>query len=90
MVDYPQEGRPATPERCTPPNCMASPSTENEVSITFSKEEMYHIICPLEDALVITTEIDGYDVKRVLIDLESSTDVLFLDALKIWEGVKRI
>lgn len=29
---------------------------------------MEHVICLHEDALVIATEIDGYDVKRVLID----------------------
>lgn len=43
---------------------------------------MDHVTCPHEDVLVITTEIDGYDEKRVPIDSGSSTNVLFLDAMK--------
>lgn len=43
---------------------------------------MEHATCIYKDALVITTEIDEYDVKRVLIDSGSSIDVLFLEALK--------
>lgn len=31
---------------------------------------------------MITVEINGYDVKRVLIDLGSSTNVVFLEELK--------
>lgn len=50
--------------------------------ISFSEKEMVHVTSPHEDTLVITTEIDGYDVNRVLIDSWSLIDVLFLDALK--------
>lgn len=42
---------------------------------------MEHVTCPHDDALVITTEIDGYYVKRALIDSMNLTDVLFLDTL---------
>lgn len=42
---------------------------------------MKHVTCLHDDALVIIIEINGYDVKRVLINSGSSTDVLFLDAL---------
>lgn len=49
--------------------------------ILFSHSEMKHLTCLHENALVITNEIDGYDVKSVLTDLGSSMDVLFLDAL---------
>lgn len=50
--------------------------------ISLSKSGMEHVTCPHKDALVITAKIDGYDVKIVLIDSGSSTDLLFLDALK--------
>lgn len=36
---------------------------------------------PHEDALIVTDEIGVYDVKRVLINFRSKTDVIFLDAL---------
>lgn len=58
------------------------PRVENEVVISFSEDEIGHVTCPHEDALVVTTEIDGYDVKRIIIDSGSSRGVLFLDALK--------
>lgn len=43
---------------------------------------MEHVTIPHEDALLIIAEINGYNVKRVLIDSCSSTYVLFLEALK--------
>lgn len=55
---------------------------EDEVVISFSKNEMRHVTCPHKYALVVTTKIDEYYVKRVFIDSGSSTDVPFLDALK--------
>lgn len=58
------------------------PTEQREVIISFSKCEMKHVTCPQEDTFVIAAEIDDYDVKRVLIDSGSSTDVFFLDALK--------
>lgn len=60
-------------------NC---PREDGEVVISCSETEMEHVTCSHEDALGITAEIDGYDVKRVLINLGSSTHVLFLDAVK--------
>lgn len=66
------------------------PTEENGSVISISEEKMGHVTSPHEDALVITTEIDGYDVKRVLIDLESSTNVLFLDALKNMDKWERL
>lgn len=55
---------------------------EGEVVISFSEVEMGHISFPHEDALVITIEIYGYDMKQMLIGSCSSTDDLFIDAWK--------
>lgn len=43
---------------------------------------MEHVTFSHDDALVITAVIDGYDMGKVFIDSNNSTDVLFLDALK--------
>lgn len=53
--------------------------------ISFSEHEREHVTCPHEDALVITDDIDDYDVKRALIDSRISTNLLFVDALKKME-----
>ena len=45
--------------------------------ITFSKEDARKIQTPHDDAVVVSATIANYDVKRILIDNESSTDVLF-------------
>lgn len=50
--------------------------------ISFSDSEMEHVTFSHDDALVITAVIDGYDMGKVFIDSNNSTDVLFLDALK--------
>lgn len=55
---------------------------EDEMIVSFSKCKMEHVTCPRDDALVITMEIDGYNVKRVMIDSDSSTNVIFFYALK--------
>lgn len=52
------------------------------MAIFFSEEELEHVTCHHEDVLVVTIEIDVFDVKRIIIDSGSSTDVLILDALK--------
>lgn len=48
--------------------------------MSFSDEDLSHVASSHEDALVITEEVNAYDVKRIHIDLGSSTDVLFLEA----------
>lgn len=45
--------------------------------ISLSDEDLGHISSPHEDTLIITTNIEGYDVKRILVDSESSRNVLF-------------
>lgn len=41
--------------------------TEDEV-ISFAKEDMTHVTTPKEDAVVITSTIDRFDTKRILIN----------------------
>lgn len=50
------------------------------IVISFSNEDMENVTSRHDDALVITTEMNDLDVKRIFVDSRSSTDVLFLDA----------
>ncbi|CAA0841386.1 Unknown protein, partial [Striga hermonthica] len=47
--------------------------------ISFRAEDAEVVVLPHNDALVITAEVAGYDVKRVFIDMGSSVDVMFYD-----------
>ncbi|KAK3005789.1 hypothetical protein RJ639_016874 [Escallonia herrerae] len=50
--------------------------------ITFSDDDSKDIKTPHDDPLVITIKAGNFDVKRVLIDNGSSTEILFHDAFK--------
>ncbi|XP_030958955.1 uncharacterized protein LOC115980894 [Quercus lobata] len=43
----------------------------------FSDEDKVGIIQPNDDALVVMLRIDGYDVKRVIIDQGSAVDIMY-------------
>ncbi|CAA0824383.1 Unknown protein, partial [Striga hermonthica] len=47
--------------------------------ISFKAEVAEGVVLPHNDALVITAEVAGFDVKRVFIDTGSSVDVMFYD-----------
>ncbi|CAA0819833.1 Unknown protein, partial [Striga hermonthica] len=47
--------------------------------ISFNAEDAEGVILPHNDALVITAEVAGFDVKRVFINTVSSVDVMFYD-----------
>lgn len=51
-----------------------------EVNIIFSEEDAFDINPYDDDPLVITVQHGNLDIKRVLIDPISSTDILFWDA----------
>lgn len=53
----------------------------DRVIISFIDEDMEHVTSPHYDALVITADINGFDMKRRIVDFTSSRDVLFLNAL---------
>lgn len=49
--------------------------------ISFLESEIEHVTCPHDDTMIITINIDGYDVKKVL-NSSISTNVIFRDVLK--------
>ena len=48
----------------------------------FSDEDKIGTIQPYDDALVITLRIEGYDVKRVMVDQGSAAEIMYLDLYK--------
>ncbi|XP_050242234.1 uncharacterized protein LOC126691217 [Quercus robur] len=58
---------------------MASPT------LGFSNEDKIGTIQPHDDALVVTLRIEGYDVKRVLVDQGSAVEVMYPD---LYKGLK--
>ena len=45
-------------------------------------EDKIETIQPHDDALVITLRIEGYDVKRVMVDQGSAAEIMYLDLYK--------
>ena len=48
----------------------------------FSDEDKIGTIQPHDDALVITLQIGGYDVKRVMVDQGSAAEIMYSDLCK--------
>ena len=48
----------------------------------FSDEEKIGTIQPHDNALMITLRIEGYDVKRVMVDQGSATEIMYPDLYK--------
>ena len=55
---------------------------EVRLALSFSDENMVGTIQPHDDALVVTHKIEGYDVKRVLLDQGSGTKIMYPDLNK--------
>ncbi|KAG7548203.1 hypothetical protein ISN44_As12g034050 [Arabidopsis suecica] len=63
----------------------ASVNNELEVSgavIPFKEEETRYLTKPHDDALVITLDVANFEVSRILIDIGSSVDLIFLSTLE--------
>ena len=60
----------------TPPPSPKRVKTVNDV-ITFSESDLQGVQTPHDDAVVVSSTIAKYDVKRILVDNGSSTNVLF-------------
>ena len=50
--------------------------------LSFSEEDKIGTIQPHNDALVITLQIGGYDVKRVMVDNGSGAEIMYPDLYK--------
>ena len=50
--------------------------------IAFNDDDLEGTIQPHDDALVVMTRIDGFIVKRVMVDQGSRADVMYLDLFK--------
>ena len=48
----------------------------------FLDEDKIRTIEPHDDALVVTLRIGGYDVKRVMVDQGSTTEIMYPDLYK--------
>ena len=48
----------------------------------FSDKDKIGTIQPYDDALVITLRIEGYDVKRVMVDQDSAAEIMYPDLYK--------
>ena len=65
-------------------SCTSEQPSEKKLKYTwepiaFNDDDLEGTIQPHDDALVVTTRINGFIVKRVLIDQGSGTEVMYLD-----------
>ena len=61
------------------------PKVYPHLVLSFSKENKIGTIQPHDDALVITFRIEGYDVKRVMVDDGSKVEIVYPD---LYKGLK--
>ena len=57
---------------------------DKTIPICFDDEDLSQITSPHDDALVITAEIDGITVERILVDGGSSSDIMYLQCFEPW------
>ena len=55
---------------------------EIQPALSFSDEDKIGTIQPHDDALVVTLRLRGYDIKRVLVDQGSGTEIMYPDLYK--------
>ena len=61
------------------------PKGEVRPILSFSNEDKAGTIQPYDDALAITLKIEGYDVKRVMVDQGSGVEIIYPD---LYKGLK--
>ena len=52
---------------------------ENQPAMSFSKEDEVETIQPHDNTLVVTLRIEGYDVKRVMVDQGNGEEIMYPD-----------
>lgn len=56
--------------------------SETLPTLGFSEEDKIGTFQPHNDALIVTLRIEGYDVKRVLVDQGSKVEIMYLNLYK--------
>ena len=69
---------------CTGEESSKKKKKVGRLKISFDEEDLEGTIQPHDDALVVTTRIGGFLVKRVMIDQGSGADVMYPD---LFEGL---
>ncbi|XP_028117727.1 uncharacterized protein LOC114315307 [Camellia sinensis] len=57
--------------------------TEVKDIMTFSSNDLERIQTPHNDTLVVTFRVKDFDIRRILIDQESSVEIMYYDAFKL-------
>ncbi|GFZ02162.1 hypothetical protein Acr_15g0007710 [Actinidia rufa] len=63
------------------PKKMKAAEAEREC-VTFSKADLERVQHPHSDPLVVQLRIEGYNIKRILVDIRSSVEVMYYDLFK--------
>ena len=58
---------------------------EVQPTLSFSDEDKIGTYQPHNDALVVTLRIEGYDIRRVLVDQGRGVKIMYLD---LYKGLK--
>ena len=69
---YPKDGR----------HELKRAKLDRSLVMGFSDEDKIGTIQPHDDALVIVLRIEGYDVKRVMVDQGSAAEIMYPDLFK--------
>ena len=75
----------APKETCTEKQPLEMRMKVGQLPISFDEEDLEGTIQPHDEALVVTTQISGFLVKRVMIDQGSGADVMYPD---LFEGLR--
>ena len=59
---------------------LSSVAIDTHPPITFNNDDIKGIHLPHDDALVVSAVITNFNVQRILVDNESSADILFISA----------
>ena len=55
---------------------------EVQPALSFSDKDKVRTLQPHDDALVVTLKIEGYDVKKVLVDQGNGVEIMYPDLYK--------